>query len=444
MQQLDQYGGWTGRQFESTGYFRVEKDDRWWLVTPEGNAFLSFGINHLHPEFWRQGFNSDAWKRHLGLDDLHGTEFAPALKSWFLETCRQYRFNTVGVHADLSIANSGGPQLPYLQPIEFVDIPHYKNDVTDSAFVDVFSDEFAVHCDLMAADIAGAASEDPFLLGYALTDCPLLTEEDCRERPDTIGGAPRASRIGWPCRLRNLGGDAPGKMAYVETMRDTYREQIGEFNSTYGTTFDSFSALLAATNWRPDSDLSNGNETRDNTEFLKIVVAKYYEVSKQAIQRYDSNHMFVGDKLNGNTDSLDTVLSITSQYTDIVLFQMYGRYEVQQAGLDRWSRRANRPFINGDAAFTMITDMMPRPYGPVADNLAQRAEWTEEFFRGSFARPEFVGWHYCGLIDTPNLIPRKRDRQHSGLLDSYGVPYPKLNEVLVECTDELYQIATSG
>jgi len=28
--------------FEATGYFRMEKDERWWMVTPDGNAFLSF------------------------------------------------------------------------------------------------------------------------------------------------------------------------------------------------------------------------------------------------------------------------------------------------------------------------------------------------------------------------------------------------------------------
>ena len=59
---LDRFGGWTGRKFGATGFFRVEKDDRWWLVTPEGNAFLSFGINHLSPDFWRQDYNRDVWK----------------------------------------------------------------------------------------------------------------------------------------------------------------------------------------------------------------------------------------------------------------------------------------------------------------------------------------------------------------------------------------------
>ena len=48
-EQLDRFGGWKGKKFEATGFFRTEKDDRWWLVTPDGNAFLSFGINHLYP-----------------------------------------------------------------------------------------------------------------------------------------------------------------------------------------------------------------------------------------------------------------------------------------------------------------------------------------------------------------------------------------------------------
>lgn len=85
----DQYGGWTGKKFAATGFFRVEKDERWWLVTPEGNAFLSFGINHLHPHLWKQDYNREAWKKRLGIDNLDSREFTPALKTWFLQTCRQ-------------------------------------------------------------------------------------------------------------------------------------------------------------------------------------------------------------------------------------------------------------------------------------------------------------------------------------------------------------------
>ncbi len=110
---FDRFGGWKGKKFEATGFFRVEKDERWWLVTPEGNAFLSFGINHLHQDLWKQDYNREAWKKRLGLKDLNGRGFTPTLRTWFLETCRQYGFNTVGVHASLSVVNTPQPAVPY-------------------------------------------------------------------------------------------------------------------------------------------------------------------------------------------------------------------------------------------------------------------------------------------------------------------------------------------
>ena len=438
---LDRFGGWTGRRFEATGFFRLERDDRWWLVSPDGNAFLSFGINHLYPDLWNQDYNREAWKRRLGLERLEGPEFGSALRDWFLGLSAQLGFNTVGVHNSLAIVNSPRPAIPYMQPIRFVETPHWLSDVPDENFLDVFDPSFGSHCDRLAERIAGPARLDPFLLGYAMTDCPLFTEEDCRERPDVIGGARRESRIGWPRRLRNLDSAAPGKRAYVETMREIYRGEIQEFNATYDSDFDSFDTLEGASQWRPQTDLSNASETRDNTVFLQRTVAEYYSTARGAIRRYDPNHLFFGDKVNANTDSLDTVLPVTSRYTDLVFYQMYARYEVQQPGLDRWSLRVDKPFINGDSAFTMITDTMPRPYGPVADTVEQRAEWTEEFFRSAFARPDFVGWHYCGLIDGSNLVARKRARQHSGLLDGYGNHQPAIKAAIEACGSQMYEIA---
>ncbi len=143
--------------------------------------------------------------------------------------------------------------MAYIQPIPFVDIPHWKPDLPDTNFLDVFSSDFEHHCDRMAREIVPAVKDDPYLLAYAMTDCPLFTEEDLRERPDTIGGKRRASRIGWPRRLRNLDGNAAGKQAYVEAMREIYRGSISEFNTTYGTKFKSFDNLAAARNWRPNT-----------------------------------------------------------------------------------------------------------------------------------------------------------------------------------------------
>ncbi|GAB5561844.1 MAG: hypothetical protein SynsKO_34910 [Synoicihabitans sp.] len=438
----DKFGGWTGRRFEATGYFRTVKDDRWWLVTPEGNAFLSFGINHLYPDLWKQPYNRAAWQQRLKVDDLDSPAFQPALRAWFLETCQDFGFNSVGVHNSLGIVNRPRPAIPYMKSIRFVDIPHWKGEVPNENFVDVFDPKFAEHCDELARREAAPLKEDPFVLGYAMTDCPLFTEEDLRERTDTIGGARRDSRVGWPRRLRNLGAEAAGKLAYVKTMRELYADRIDGFNTTYDTRFRTFGELATAEQWRPETNLSNAFETRDNTEFLKKTVAIYYETTRNALRRHDPHHLFFGDKINANTDTMDTVLEVTSRYTDVVFYQMYARYDVQRPGLDRWSRRVDLPYVNGDSAFTMVTDHMPRPYGPIADNLEQRAEWTEEFMRRAFARPEFVGWHYCGLIDADMRVGRKQDRQHSGLINGFGESYPRLEQVIKACADDLYSIAT--
>ncbi len=384
----------------------------------------------------------EMWQEKLGVENLNSREFATALRDWFLKFCLEYGFNSVGVHTYLPIVNKPQPAMPYMQPIRFVDIPHWKADVADENFVDVYEEKFARHCERLSKRIAEPLRDDPFLLGYSMTDCPLFTEEDCRERPDVIGGARREARIGWPRRLRNLGIEAAGKRAYVALMRELYRDEIAGFNLTYGTRFETFDALAAAENWRADTDLFNENETRDNVAFLKTTVRQYYQTARDAIRRYDPNHIFFGDKINANTDTLNTVLPVTSEFTDVVFYQMYARYEVQKPSLDRWSAVVDKPVVNGDSAFTMITETMPRPYGPVADNKKQRAEWAGEFFLRAFARPEFVGWHYCGLIDATNVIARKQDRQHSGILDGMGEAYPQLEKVIKSCTAEMYKVAT--
>ena len=439
---LDKYGGWKGKKFKATGFFRTEKDERWWLVTPEGNAFLSFGINHFNPSLWTQEYNKDSWKKKFKVASVNSPQFYKALTGWFYQACEEFGFNTIGVHNYLPMLNNPSPRMAYMQPVKFLDIPHWKGNIPDERFEDVFSKEFAVKADQLAKKVSLPVKDDPFLLAYSMTDCSLFTDEDCRERTDVIGGARRGSRIGFIKRLRNFPENTAGKQAYVKLMKKLYKGDIQAFNKVYKTDFPSFTSLAKAVNWRLDVHLHNGYEVRDNIEFLKLVVDQYYKVAKSSIQKYDPNHMFVGDKLNGNTDSVDTVLTVTSKYTDILFYQMYARYEVQKPGLDRWSKLVDMPIINGDSAYTMVTEHMPRPFGPIADNLTQRAKWTDDFFVNAFARKEFVGWHYCGLIDATNQNPRKKDRQHSGLIDSYGNPYTELQKVMKARSRQIYSMAS--
>ena len=46
----DAYGGWVKKKFRKTGWFHVERENgRYWLADPEGNAFLSAGLDCINP-----------------------------------------------------------------------------------------------------------------------------------------------------------------------------------------------------------------------------------------------------------------------------------------------------------------------------------------------------------------------------------------------------------
>ena len=203
-------------------------------------------------------------------------------------TCRLYGFNSIGVHNHLPALNSPQPFLPYIRSLRFVDIPRWRANTPDENFVDVFERAFATHCDRVAKEEVTPVKDDPFLLGYAMTDCPLFTEQDCRPSSKLGTSKQPKSPIGWPCRLRNLGKSARGKQAYVATMHEMYEGKIADFNRTYDTQFDYFDALASARDWRLHADSSNTNETRDNAEFLRRIVDRFYSTARDAIRRYDA------------------------------------------------------------------------------------------------------------------------------------------------------------
>ncbi len=435
----DVYGGWTGKRFRPTGHFRLEHDGRWWMVTPEGNAFLSFGANHLHPGWWKAAYNGAHWAAEYGLGSARDPRFNARYRSEMMSLLPELGFNSIGVHSDLATLNDPRPFIPYVKPFVLAGIDHWKVP-EEGDFPDVFSPEFEASAGRLASREAAPLRDDPMLLGYAMADCPIFTDWDARERGDTLHGAPRRSLPTFPRVLRNLGAAHAGKRAYVETVRELYGDSVSRFNAVYGTEFGSFDALASAVNWRRLTDPANGHETRDNTEFLLRVVDRYYGVARRALRSQDPNHLFFGDKLNGNTDAVDTVVAVTSRHTDLVFYQAYGRYGWLEPSLGRWGRKTGKPLFNGDSSFATPGENMPRPYGPLAADHRERAEWMLEYARAAFGREDFVGWSHCGVIDTwTELSERKQLRQHAGIMSPTGEFHGPVRDAIREIGQRLYE-----
>ncbi len=435
----DRYGGCPAIRFEPSGFFRLEKRERWWFVTPEGNAFLSLGMNHVHPGWLNQVYNAEHWRKAFGAERYNDAKWKEGVRAKVAADLAAFGYNTLGVHNNHAALR---PKIDtaWIKPVVFANTHHWL-EPDQMEFPDVFSAEFERHCDDLARKECAPLKGDPWLLGYAMTDCPILTEIDAAARPTHVYGSARGATATWPRALRNLPASAPGKRAYVDFMRTRHSSWILHFNEVYETNFESWEDLLKAENWRPGVDPNNAKEIQDNRAFLAKVVDQYYSVTAAALRRHDPNHLVFGDKLNANTDSGDLVVPITAKHTDLVFYQMYGRWREQRPVLARWSKLTDKPFFNGDGAFHAPHANMPNPHGPHAVDQEHRAEMTREFCERMFAREDFVGWSVCGWVETWKTMPRKEFKQHGGIQDPFGENYEPLRETLNGFSGRMYRAA---
>ena len=80
-QNLDRFGGSKNLHFEGLNndfFATVYHEGHWWFVTPEQNAFLSFGLNHFHAYLWAQDYNKEHWE-----DEFGGTAWSEPWKDGF-------------------------------------------------------------------------------------------------------------------------------------------------------------------------------------------------------------------------------------------------------------------------------------------------------------------------------------------------------------------------
>ena len=224
-------------------------------------------------------------------------------------------------------------------------------------------------------------------------------------------------------------------------MRQKYN-LISKFNLVYQTNFKNWEYLLNSRNWRKNIQPSNEEEKNDNHEFMLKCVERYYSVTKKSLFKYDSNHLFFGDKLNGNTDSLEKVINLVAKYVDVIFYQNFGEYANQKKLLDKLVGDVNLPFLNGDAGFGVSYEMMPAPWGPNYKSQKERAEMLLKCCENLFSRPEFIGWHICGIIDTWKTMSTKEKNQHQGLMTVKGKYYKEMEIVVKNISKNLYKICS--
>lgn len=430
---LDRFGGLKSVRFDASGYFRIEKTDRWWFVTPDGNAFLSFGLNHPNEDYIKQDYNVEFWKKEFGVQSVSDPGFRDGFVKKVMSDLSKFGMNSLGTH---SLKDRFGTlTVPYVQALFFVKTPYWMKP-TEDKFVDVFAPAFEQQCNRIVRRVITPRKSDPYLLGYTFTDCPILTDGDADGHGQVSYGRAQSDLPTWPRVLRNLGHVSQGKRVYVELMRGRY-VNIEDFNSVYKTKFSSFDDLLGSENWSDVLKSDAVDDVVDNRTFLLKIMDQYYTVACAAIRRVDPNHLILGDILNAQTGTPDEVVSLVSKHTNLVAYQTYSQYDEHKALLDRWSRVSGKPLYHADTSFCVPYEQMPDPIGALCPDQESRAQRFYESASRSLSRPDVIGWNWCGWMDM--WAAWKSDRQHTGLQDPFGRYHEPMPEVMADFGRQLYE-----
>ena len=438
---MEEFLGWDEIRGNRTGFFHLENmEGRDWIVDPEGNVFLSIGINHVSPDLLFREYNRKESEKTYGkVPDPFDFEKFKQSQGWkkWLDTLRndfqEMGFNTLG---GLSSSEARPPDLPYTINIYFAPICHWT-PVPLISFPDVFSQEFENSCDTLARRLCEPLHEDRMLLGYFYVDCPILTQQSASPKHGNLyWDMVRGQTPLWPSTIKSLRGPQAGKKVYVELMKKRYTD-IRNFNRTYGTNCESFSVLYL----RDMSEVIPEDKLKadaDDDALLALILQQYYRATHTAICRYDPNHLILGDRYNGNTHIPDAAIEAMKPYVDVLSVQYYGTYDNQKNDLKQWHRASGKPILLCDSCFSVIDENLPNPFGYHVTSQENRARAYDDYAQSVFSLPYIVGWHWCGYIDQWTVAQGKR--QHSGIKDAFGNPHQPLGQTMQRVNRELYGI----
>lgn len=436
----NKFGGWTGRNFGGSGFFRTHHDGtRWWLVDPDGAPFFSTGPDCVRPEVdgpvgdirklfeWlpeKDGEYADAWSSKRGNEYFDfgianlirgfGGRWRSAWNTLAAGRLREWGFNSIANWSDRGVTKTAG--VPYVWPL--VDFPTTSGKVFRD-FPDVYSDEYSANAELFAAQLAEFAG-DPLLIGYFLRNEPtwgfvkglVIAEEVLATR------------------------DAPeSRTALVEYLSEAYEGSIKGLNDAWTTQFQSFEELEQAI--VPHATRLSPAAKEDLTAFSRKMMRRYVEIPSQACRRVDPHHLNLGMRYAFVADDL---LLEGSDCFDVFSVNCYQMDPTEV--LDRVGRAVELPVMIGEFHFGALDR------GPVGDALRgvptqkDRGIAFRYYLDRAAAHPYCVGAHYFTMTDQATLGRFDGENWNLGIEDICRRPYSEFLEKVIETHKGLYSVAS--
>ena len=470
----DEYGGWSaGPELPASGFFRsTKRDGKWWLVTPSGHLFLSFGANSINttegdtitqgreqmfqwlpakddPLASHYSENRD-WealglkiKYNMGrsfnfysanLERKYGKDWYAAWQAATLARLPAWGMNTIGNWSDTRLY--AAKKLPYTvtidpwpavtgdQKSQFAEVAS-GNDYW-KRMADPFDPRYAEALDRGARDQALAHRDDPWCLGYFIdNEMSWGSMKDDR------------SRYGLALGALALKAASPAKRAFVASLKAKYGD-IAKLNQAWGTALGSWQALLDNP-LQPAGELCAGMQ-EDLRVFSREFARQYFRTVAGILKKYDPNHLYLGPRFAWHTrESVEAC----GELCDVVSFNIY-RPKVDPS---EWTvlDGIDKPVLIGEFHMGALDRGMFHTGLVPAEDQADRARMYQEYIRSVVDHPLMVGCHYFKYADEP-LTGRPGDGENYniGLVSVTDTPYAELIKAASIVHAEAYRRRGAG
>ena len=447
----DKFGGLlNGPVFKASGFFRTAKqDDRWYLVTPEGNAFFSLGVNTVttsHSKTYVEGrermFNAlpaegEALAAFYGTGDNRSDSGANRGRAfdhgrWFdfynanlqridgqgnssawpqrsLDRLQAWGFNTLGNWSDSAFA--GNERVPYTLPLsirgDFASISTGQD--WWGGMPDPFDPRFAMAAERAIAIASRDLRDDPWLIGYFADN----------ELAWAAPGADARARYALAYATLRLTTDVPAKRAFLKQLRDKYRNQNG-ISKAWGIDLQAWELMEDPGFEAPLPDPAHPEIERDLQKFLRLYADTYFKTIADALKWHAPNQLLLGGRFAITTPE---AVASCAQYCAVLSFNFYST--TPQQGYD-WEllRQLDKPILVSEFHFGS------RDRGPFWGGVSEvyreedRGPAYAKFLRASLNEPQLVGVHWFQYIDQP-VTGRLLDGEngHLGLIGITDLPF---------------------
>jgi hypothetical protein len=447
---FDRYGGRMDMPaFKASGWFRAERrDGRWQLVTPEGHAFFSLGVNVVDDDGGRTYIegrefmfkelppNSGRWAPFYGTGDNrqgdqgasagigfnHGRWFDFYSANLFLADGRHWRqawrtrtldrleswgFNTLGNWSDEALTQTH--HMAYTRSINIAGVFGNVSSGYDywGRMPDPFDPRFVQATEQAVAKETANVVDDPYLLGYFADN--------------ELAWAGQGPQGRWGLAIGTLRGDAnsPAKQAFIAMLKKKYADPI-KLGNAWNLPLGSWDMLQASGFVPPNPDEAHPAIAEDYSAWLREYADTYFRVVAAAIHRHDPHHLFLGGRFAVNTPE---AVAACAQYCDVVSFNVYA--DLPQHGFDAAAmHQLDKPVLISEFHFGS-DDRGPFGKGVVSVwNEPQRGEAYAKFIAAAAADPDIVGAHWFEYTDQP-VTGRLLDGEnsHIGLVGITDIPF---------------------